>query len=115
MDRLRVMVATEDGTLYIYNMDGSEGGDLTLYKQHCVDGRVDDSKDRPDGGESSGIDGETARNLGKHMLRLPINKSIHIFSCSLLFDVAGFWTDFICFCSMERKRESMVYVANLKF
>lgn len=36
------MVASEDGYLYVYNMDGSEGGDLTLYKQHRLDGRPEE-------------------------------------------------------------------------
>lgn len=35
----RVLVATEDGYLYVYNLDPVEGGDCTLYKQHRLDGR----------------------------------------------------------------------------
>ena len=31
---LRVLVASSDGYLYIYNLDPVEGGDCTLYKQH---------------------------------------------------------------------------------
>ncbi|XP_075558198.1 autophagy-related 18a isoform X1 [Dermacentor variabilis] len=35
----RVLVATKDGYLYVYNLDPVEGGDCTLYKQHRLDGR----------------------------------------------------------------------------
>lgn len=37
------MVASEDGYLYVYNMDGNEGGDLTLYKQHRLGGRPEEA------------------------------------------------------------------------
>lgn len=30
----RLLVASHDGYLYIYNLDPSEGGDCTLLKQH---------------------------------------------------------------------------------
>jgi len=35
----RVLVASADGYLYIYNMEMVEGGDCTLVKQHRLDGR----------------------------------------------------------------------------
>ncbi|CAH1116420.1 unnamed protein product [Phaedon cochleariae] len=35
---LRLLVATEDGVLYVYNIDKNEGGDLMLFKQHRLDG-----------------------------------------------------------------------------
>lgn len=38
---MRLLVASEDGYLYIYNLDSNEGGDLTLSKQHRLDGRTD--------------------------------------------------------------------------
>lgn len=41
-NQLRLLVASEDGYLYVYNMDGNEGGDLTLYKQHRLDGRTEE-------------------------------------------------------------------------
>lgn len=47
--QLRLLVATEDGVLYVYNMDTNEGGDLVLYKQH----RLDDTPDTTDGPRSS--------------------------------------------------------------
>lgn len=31
---LRLLVATADGFLYVYNLDTNEGGDCTLIKQH---------------------------------------------------------------------------------
>lgn len=37
-NQLRLLVATEDGVVYVYNFDSKEGGDLTLYKQHRLDG-----------------------------------------------------------------------------
>ncbi|XP_017771283.1 PREDICTED: WD repeat domain phosphoinositide-interacting protein 2-like isoform X2 [Nicrophorus vespilloides] len=37
-NQLRLLVATEEGFLYIYNMDGPEGTELTLYKQFSLDG-----------------------------------------------------------------------------
>lgn len=43
-NQLRLLVATEDGFLYVYNMDSNEGGDLTLYKQHRLDGKIDETK-----------------------------------------------------------------------
>lgn len=46
----RLLVATEDGYLYVYNIEGNEGGDLQLQKQHRLDGLVDEEKDKPDGG-----------------------------------------------------------------
>lgn len=35
----RVLVATVDGYLYVYNLDPAEGGDCVLAKQHRLDGR----------------------------------------------------------------------------
>lgn len=43
-NQLRLLVSTEDGFLYVYNMDSNEGGDLTLYKQHRLDGKIDETK-----------------------------------------------------------------------
>lgn len=40
-NQLRLLVAAADGYLYIYNLDPNEGGDLTLVKQHRLDGRSD--------------------------------------------------------------------------
>lgn len=37
----RVLVASADGYLYIYNLETNEGGDCTLVKQHRLDGRLD--------------------------------------------------------------------------
>ncbi|CAH0563417.1 unnamed protein product [Brassicogethes aeneus] len=36
-NQLRLLIATEDGVLYVYNVDSAEGGDLTLYKKHRID------------------------------------------------------------------------------
>ncbi|XP_064462855.1 WD repeat domain phosphoinositide-interacting protein 2-like isoform X2 [Ornithodoros turicata] len=36
---MRVLVATVDGYLYVYNLDPVEGADCTLVKQHRLDGR----------------------------------------------------------------------------
>ncbi|KAJ8959749.1 hypothetical protein NQ314_006178, partial [Rhamnusium bicolor] len=50
--QLRLLVATEDGGLYVYNLDSSEGGDLVLYKQHKLDGHPEGASkgpDKPDG------------------------------------------------------------------
>lgn len=33
----RLLVATEDGVLYVYNIDPNEGGDLTLYKDYNLE------------------------------------------------------------------------------
>lgn len=52
MNQLRLLVATEDGYLYVYNIDGNEGGDLTLYKQHKLDGSSGD-KSEVDGAAGS--------------------------------------------------------------
>lgn len=53
MNQLRLLVATEDGILYIYNIDSNEGGDLVLYKQHRLDG----GSESPSGKNSSESDG----------------------------------------------------------
>ncbi|XP_066591712.1 WD repeat domain phosphoinositide-interacting protein 2 [Prorops nasuta] len=39
---LRLLVASADGFLYIYNFDTTEGGDCTLLKQHRLDGKQDE-------------------------------------------------------------------------
>ncbi|CAG9773915.1 unnamed protein product [Ceutorhynchus assimilis] len=54
-DGLRLLVATEDGVLYIYNFDSNEGGDLQLYKKfqledlgsNHTDGETKTDKDSP--------------------------------------------------------------------
>ncbi|XP_008196483.1 WD repeat domain phosphoinositide-interacting protein 2 isoform X2 [Tribolium castaneum] len=61
-NQLRLLVATEEAKLYVYNLDPNEGGDLTLYKQH----RLDDSRDTRDSSkgtamsEPQSIDGGSA-------------------------------------------------------
>nr|CAI5832708.1 unnamed protein product [Callosobruchus analis] len=51
--QLKLLVATEDGFLYVYNMDPNEGGDLVLCKQHKLDGIPTEASpkgtDKPDG------------------------------------------------------------------
>ncbi|KAK5641221.1 hypothetical protein RI129_009768 [Pyrocoelia pectoralis] len=42
-NQLRLLVASEGGTLYVYNLDGNEGGDLALLKQHRLDGKIEES------------------------------------------------------------------------
>ncbi|XP_016844709.1 WD repeat domain phosphoinositide-interacting protein 2 isoform X3 [Nasonia vitripennis] len=39
---LRLLVASADGYLYVYNLDTSEGGDCPLFKQHRLDGKQDE-------------------------------------------------------------------------
>ncbi|XP_050499553.1 WD repeat domain phosphoinositide-interacting protein 2 isoform X2 [Diabrotica virgifera virgifera] len=54
--QLRLLVATEDGTLYVYNIDPSEGGDLILFKEHRLDGAPENpgkSSDKTDIGKTS--------------------------------------------------------------
>lgn len=46
-------MASEDGYLYVYNLDGNEGGDLTLLKQHRLDGRVEESHKSSGQGDSA--------------------------------------------------------------
>ncbi|XP_052262870.1 WD repeat domain phosphoinositide-interacting protein 2-like isoform X1 [Dreissena polymorpha] len=36
----RLLVASQDGYLYIYNLDPNEGGECTLLRQHSLDGRI---------------------------------------------------------------------------
>ena len=55
-NQLRLLVATEEANLYVYNVDPNEGGDLTLYKQL----RLNDSRDSSKGTtttEPQSIDG----------------------------------------------------------
>ncbi|XP_077490454.1 autophagy-related 18a isoform X2 [Amblyomma americanum] len=54
----RVLLATEDGYLYVYNLDPVEGGDCTLYKQHRLDGR--DATTAPPQSGDAGSDKATA-------------------------------------------------------
>lgn len=49
-DGLRLLVATENGFLYIFNFDASVGGELQLYKTHQLD---DLNGDQLDGGQNS--------------------------------------------------------------
>ncbi|XP_076264159.1 WD repeat domain phosphoinositide-interacting protein 2-like isoform X3 [Rhynchophorus ferrugineus] len=44
-DGLRLLVATEDGFLYIYNFNSKEGGDMELYKKFQLDDAVVDQVD----------------------------------------------------------------------
>ncbi|XP_064634438.1 WD repeat domain phosphoinositide-interacting protein 2-like isoform X2 [Lineus longissimus] len=37
----RLLVASQDGYLYVYNVDPGDGGECTLVKQHRLDGRQD--------------------------------------------------------------------------
>ncbi|XP_034242200.1 WD repeat domain phosphoinositide-interacting protein 2 isoform X5 [Thrips palmi] len=39
--QMRLLVASEDGYLYVYSLDMNEGGDCTLLKQHRLDGEPD--------------------------------------------------------------------------
>lgn len=47
-NQLRVLVATEDLYLYVYNIDSNESGELTLYKTHRLDNEKIDEKDDTD-------------------------------------------------------------------
>lgn len=51
-DGLRLLVATEDGVLYIYNFDPTEGGDLQLYKKYLLDDCGADQADASRGTDS---------------------------------------------------------------
>lgn len=56
-NQLRLLVATEDNILYVYNLDTNEGGDLTLLRQHRLDGKFEDSSKgttQTDGASQSG-------------------------------------------------------------
>ncbi|XP_063240637.1 WD repeat domain phosphoinositide-interacting protein 2 isoform X2 [Bacillus rossius redtenbacheri] len=44
---LRLLVASADGFLYVYNLDCAEGGDLSLLKQHRLDGRGEPAEGAP--------------------------------------------------------------------
>ncbi|XP_063612264.1 WD repeat domain phosphoinositide-interacting protein 2-like isoform X3 [Penaeus indicus] len=46
----RVVVASTDGYLYIYNLNTTEGGDCTLLKQHRLDGSGEGSSPGSEGG-----------------------------------------------------------------
>ncbi|XP_037804047.1 WD repeat domain phosphoinositide-interacting protein 2-like, partial [Penaeus monodon] len=46
----RVVVASTDGYLYIYNLNTTEGGDCTLLKQHRLDGSGEGSSPVSEGG-----------------------------------------------------------------
>ncbi|XP_045213348.1 WD repeat domain phosphoinositide-interacting protein 2-like isoform X2 [Mercenaria mercenaria] len=49
----RLLVASQDGYLYIYNLDPNEGGECTLLRQHGLDGRLCDGSnvsEPPSGG-----------------------------------------------------------------
>lgn len=48
-------MASEEGYLYVYNMDENEGGDLTLYKQHRLDGAPEETAEAPNRSEPQPI------------------------------------------------------------
>ncbi|XP_068915388.1 WD repeat domain phosphoinositide-interacting protein 2 isoform X3 [Tenebrio molitor] len=59
-NQLRLLVATQEAILYVYNLDPNEGGDLTLYKQH----RLSDLHDSTRGTtttEPQSIEGESEK------------------------------------------------------
>ncbi|KAL3274281.1 hypothetical protein HHI36_015686 [Cryptolaemus montrouzieri] len=68
-DQLRLLVATEEGILYIYNINPNETGDLVLYKKHHLNG-----SDNANAG--SAIDGTTSA-------------PVQIEGCNLLGSYAG--------------------------
>ncbi|XP_060522282.1 WD repeat domain phosphoinositide-interacting protein 2 isoform X2 [Cylas formicarius] len=80
---LRVLVATEDGALYIYNLDSNEGGDLELYKKHQLEDGTSDSTDSaavaspPANAEPQAIPGaaESRSSPIPPPLRLPVYSS----------------------------------------
>ncbi|XP_017891108.1 WD repeat domain phosphoinositide-interacting protein 2 isoform X3 [Ceratina calcarata] len=62
---LRLLVASAEGYLYIYNLDSTEGGDCTLVKQHRLDGKQDEvdcaSVSTAGSGSGENSSGTTAR------------------------------------------------------
>lgn len=46
-------MATEDGVLYVYNIDSAEGGDLTLHKQYSLEDVPGKEETDVDGSKSS--------------------------------------------------------------
>eukprot|EP00794_Sanderia_malayensis_P008984 gene8984-9944_t len=58
----RVMVASEDGHLYIYNLDPEEGGDCSLIRQHKL---LPDEGERSNSSESGRISAGLAVNASK--------------------------------------------------
>ncbi|KAK7073721.1 WD repeat domain phosphoinositide-interacting protein 2 [Halocaridina rubra] len=50
----RVVVASTDGYLYIYNLNTAEGGDCTLLKQHRLDGSGESCTPSSEGSTGSG-------------------------------------------------------------
>lgn len=52
-DSLRLLVATEDGFLYIYNINSTEGGDMLLYKKFQLG---DTAVDQVDEAKATGQD-----------------------------------------------------------
>ncbi|XP_032684310.1 WD repeat domain phosphoinositide-interacting protein 2 isoform X4 [Odontomachus brunneus] len=58
----KLLVASADGYLYVYNLDLTETGGCTLLKQH----RLDDKQDETDcGGSGSGASAQTVQNTGE--------------------------------------------------
>ncbi|XP_022916636.1 WD repeat domain phosphoinositide-interacting protein 2 isoform X2 [Onthophagus taurus] len=57
-NQLRLLVATEDGVLYVYNIDPNEGGDLSLKVQHRLDGGME---------ETSELDSVSNRTTTEHV------------------------------------------------
>ncbi|KAJ8923019.1 hypothetical protein NQ315_001567 [Exocentrus adspersus] len=60
--QLRLMVATEEGILYIYNIDRNEGGDLVLYKQYRFEDiplKKEDGVDCPRRSSLQPVEGES--------------------------------------------------------
>uniref|UniRef100_A0A224YIC2 Autophagy-related protein 18 n=1 Tax=Rhipicephalus zambeziensis TaxID=60191 RepID=A0A224YIC2_9ACAR len=57
----RVLVATADGYLYVYNLDPVEGGDCALYSQHRLDGQP--TTTTPSQSGDAGSDQATAQGV----------------------------------------------------
>ncbi|XP_046987585.1 WD repeat domain phosphoinositide-interacting protein 2 isoform X2 [Schistocerca americana] len=60
---LRLLVASADGYLYVYNLDPNEGGDCTLLKQHRLDGKLEQPAEQAAG--ATCISPENAHSASK--------------------------------------------------
>ncbi|ENN71081.1 hypothetical protein D910_02078 [Dendroctonus ponderosae] len=65
-DGLRLLVATENGFLYIFNFDANVGGELQLYKTHQLDdlnGDQSDGGQKVASGDKAGSESEKVREM----------------------------------------------------
>lgn len=63
-NQLRLLVATENNVLYIYNVDANEAGILTLLRTHSLGNKLDEARSTTDGAATAPEAAGTSNDSG---------------------------------------------------